>query len=165
MLQHAAGGAPSGTGAEKAGVKIGHGKGAVIDACRVQGFAEEGIYLGESVDGTVRCKVVHNLVKDTGKASIYLTSWAKRCAVIGNTVENAGNGTIAYGIYVDGDRNVVQGNDVAPHDEVPAPPSQTGIRLGGNADYCIVTGNQTNGFGINISDAANNTEANNRDDA
>ena len=98
MLQHVAGGAPSGTGTEKAGIKIGNAKGAVVDTCRVEGFAKEGIYLGESIDGTVRCKVAHNLVKDTGNAGIYLTSLAERCAVIGNTAENAGNGTIAYGI-------------------------------------------------------------------
>jgi hypothetical protein len=95
----------------------------------------------------------------------YLSFEAERCAVLGNNVENAGNGVTAYGIYVEGDRNLIQGNDVVPHDQVPAPAAQAGIRLGGQADYCIVTGNQTNGFGVSVADAATNTVEGNRDDA
>ena len=59
---------------------------------------------------------------------------------------------------------MIQGNDVVPHDQNPPPVAQAGIRLGGQADFCIVTGNQTNGFGINVSDGANNTVEENRDD-
>jgi putative cofactor-binding repeat protein len=164
MLQHVAGASPSTLGAEKAGIKIGNAEAAVVDGCRAEGFQKEGIYLGEATDGAIRCKVVHSSVKDVEGAGIYLTFEAERCAVIGNTVENAGNGVAAYGIYVEGDRNVVQGNDVVPHDQVPPPAVQAGIRLGGQAAFCIVTGNQTNGVGVSVADAATNTVESNRDD-
>ena len=164
MLQHVAGAGPSALGTEKTGIKIGNAEGAVVDACRAEGFQKEGIYLGEATDGAVRCKVVHNAVKDTGDSGIYLTFEAERCAVIGNTVENAGNGTMAYGIFVDGDRNLVEGNDVVPHDQTPPPAAQAGISLGGHAHYCLVIGNQTNGFGINVSVGPSNTVEHNRDD-
>jgi hypothetical protein len=165
MLQHVAGADPSPLGTQKAGIKLGNAEGAVVDACRAEGFEKEGVYLGEATDGAVRCKVVHNAVKGVEGAGIYLTFEAERCCVIGNTVENAGNGVAAYGIYVEGDRNVVQGNDVVPHDQNPPPAVQAGIRLGGQADFCIVTGNQTNGLGVSVADAASNTVEHNRDDA
>jgi hypothetical protein len=165
MLQHVAGAGPSALGTQKAGIKLGNAEGAVVDACRVEGFEKEGIYLGEATDGAVRCKVVHNAVKDVEGSGIYLTFEAERCAVHGNTVENAGNAVMAYGIYVEGDRNLVEGNDLVPHDQVPPPTAQAAIRLGGQADFCIVTGNQTNGFGVSVSDGANNTVEHNRDDS
>jgi len=83
----------------------------------------------------------------------------------GALAEGAAGGVAAYGIYVEGDRNVVQGNDVVPHDQAPAPTTQAAIRLGGQADFCILTGNQTNGFGVSVADAATNTVEHNRDDA
>ena len=73
MLQHLAGADPSPLGTQKARIKLGNAEGAVVDACRAEGFQKEGIYLGESTDGAIRCKVVHNTIKDVDGVGIYLT--------------------------------------------------------------------------------------------
>jgi len=61
-------------------------------------------------------------------------------------------------------QDLIEGKDVVPHDQNPPPVAQAGISLGGHAHYCLVIGNQTNGFGINVSVGPSNTVEHNRDD-
>lgn len=162
MIEHCrfsrTGSAGSSPAQHVSGIELESADATAVRTCTTSGFYR-GVLTATTGGTCTHCWVDQHYSVGEDKG-IDFTDGTDHSRITNCVVEGAGNATLAVGITVDGDYNVVHGCDT----KVVAALTQYGIRLDTNADYCMVSSCQTNGFTLSIFDGANNTSTGNRDD-
>lgn len=136
----------------KSGIVIEEGDDVAIESCHVEGFTSNSIAIGGG-EAARRVRVKDcRLIPPSNGDGVFLTANAQQCWIDGCDIDP--DGAAADGVVCQGSYNFIRANHISAT-------ANYGVNVTG--EFNVISDNQSRGTGNNI--VANNTAANNADDA